>query len=350
MPERSLLLILLPLGVFAVNGFLSWHFGTPAGYFPRPSVPDGAAEAAGRLKTLAAFLLFAGMAVGVLVYAAWTLRLLDGRSRRGVLIAYFLTVAAGLAIVLQTQQFNGSPYLDQAFACSSFSRLNATPEELAPAGSDRPNAILPQAPNSPFAQRSPARRLIPGDLAPVPPHACPASQYGTLHLLIRIAGTLLLFAMPAVIFGAVTCLAAPHEGSVEERLKAWTVQAGRLNGFLYLAAAYMVSGLLFTSAELNWVIYSIHPADAGPLREEISAIVLHGGIANSLLIASYYLPVAMWLATNRPAEPKTAKPAGRSPKDGPAPLPDPFGPLKIAATILSPALVGLFGELLKFGG
>jgi hypothetical protein len=357
MPRRSLLLILLPLGVFAISGFLSWQFGKPAGYFPQPSVPNGAAEAAGRVKTIAAFLLFAGMAVGVLVYAAWTLRLLGRGSRIRVLVAYFLTVAAGLAVVRATEQFDGSPYLDQAFACSSFSQLNAPVADLALRDSGQRNWMTPQANTSPFAQRSPARPLRPNDLValrrlvPPPGPACPASQFNILHLFMQIAGTLLLFAMPAVIFGAVICLAVPDTGSTKERLKTWTLQAARLNGFLYLAAAYMVSGLLFTSTHLNWVAYSIHPDDVGPLRAYISGIVLHGGISNSLVIASYYLPVAAWLAAARPAESAPATPAGQAAEAGAQPAsPDPFAPLKIAATILAPALIGLAGDLLGLGG
>jgi hypothetical protein len=162
--------------------------------------------------------------------------------------------------------------------------------------------------------------------------------------MIRILGVLLLFGMPAVIFGAITCLAAPTAGSTKARLDAWALQTRRLNGFLYLAAAYMISGLLFTNAQLSWLGYSLHPDDLGPYRAYVGAIVLHGGISNSLIIASYYLPVATWLAATRPPRPQPAATDSRSAE---AETPDPFGPLKIAGTILAPALVGFLGELLK---
>ena len=73
MPARSSLLILPPLLVFAVVNFLTVQFGEPAGYFAQPWVANGASEAAGRTRTIAAFLLFAGMAVTVLVYSAGAL-------------------------------------------------------------------------------------------------------------------------------------------------------------------------------------------------------------------------------------------------------------------------------------
>ena len=127
------------------------------------------------------------------------------------------------------------------------------------------------------------------------------------------------------------------------------MQTRRLANFLYLAAGYMVSALLFISAHLHWVAYSLHPDDAGPFRAYASSIVMHSGISNSLMIASYYLPVATWLAARRPPTVGTA-PAGELAAGAAETPPDPFAPLTATAAILAPALIGLLSELLKLGG
>ena len=343
LPRQALLLVLLPLCVFATSGFLSLEWGTPAGPFAQPSVPNGNAESAGRVKAISAFMLFAAFSLGVLVVTWHTFRTLDGPSRRRTLIAYLVTVVAGLSIVLATRAFEATPYLDQKFACSSFALLEA-PAPGAWKESDSPV----EAKGDARARRAPWRLLSDDDLKPA--RECRNSQFRTLHRMITILGILLVFGMPAVIFGAIICLALPVVGPHQTRLDAWAQQARRLNTFLYLAAAYMISGLLFTSAQLGWVTYSIHPDDAGPVRAQISSILLHGGIANSLVIASYYLPVAVWLAKLRPAVADAVESA--VPKSRPATKhadADPFAPVKIAFTILAPTLVGFASQFLGLG-
>jgi hypothetical protein len=329
MPALSLLLVLPPLVVFILNNAFNVAFGDPAGYFPQPWLQNGAAEAAGRIKTIAAFLLFGGMSIGLLVVWLGSFRILDRRSAILVLAVYLLTVGFGSVVVDRAGVLRGTPYLDQAFACASFNHLDSVAQGQSSIGAAHPR---------PSARAQP----LPPDLAPV--EDCPASQFRLLHMMIRILGGLLLFGMPAVIFGAVTCLAAPAAGSTVERMEAWTLQTRRLNGFLYLAATYMISGILFTNAQLSWIGYSLHPEDLGPYRDYVGAIMLHAGIANSLLIASYYLPVALWLAATRPSQPHPAAVKGQAPR---ADAPDPFGPLRIGGAILAPALVGFLGELLK---
>jgi hypothetical protein len=327
MPALSLLLVLPPCMVYAASSLFSADFGNPAGWFPQPWLQNGAAEAAGRTKAIAAFLLFTGMAIGALVIWVSSFRLLDRRSAARLLIAYLLTVGAGSLAVYETRAFDGAPYLDQAFACASLNRLDPTPQE------QQADAV-----------RSPDRmtRLSGNRLDRV--ENCRAPQFQALRWMISVSAGLLLFGMPGMIFGAITCLAAPTTGSTKPRLDAWALQTRRLNAFLYLTATYMVSGLLFANAQLSWIGYSLHPDDLGPYRAYVGAIVLHSGISNSLMIASYYLPVALWLAAIRPPQPSPAAADSRSAE---AEAPNPFGPLKIAGTILAPALVGFLGELLK---
>lgn len=346
MPAGSALLILLPVLIFGATTFLGARYGIPDGYFAQPVIQDGNAEMAGRTRTFATFLLFAGMAIAVIVCWAAAFRMMDRGSTKNLLVAYLLTVVIGTSMVLAGGAFRGVPYLEGSFACSSFGHLTAPPSRVGPDVKAEPDSTAQKAEGS-RPTRPPPRRLLQTDLHPQ--RACGAPQADLLWWLRTIVGVLLLFGMPAVIFGAISCLALPKEGSAAKRLEAWTLQSRRLSGFLYLAAAYMISGLLFTSARLNWLGYSLHSDDVRPLRELVSSHMLYGGVSNSLIIASYYLPVALWLAASRPTGARAAGSGGGA-GEAQGPLPDPLGPPKIVATILSPALVGLFGELLKLGG
>lgn len=343
LPAGSSFLILPPLLVFAVVNLLSVQFGEPAGYFAQPWAANGAAEAAGRMRTIAAFLLFAGLAVAVLVYSIGAFAVLDRRSARRILVSYLLTTAAGLSIVLWAGAFQGTPYLDQGFACASFSRLEApqrAPERLR-------SALHAPADDASLPERPAPRLLNDEDRDPV--RHCSVAQFRILHTLIVILGVLLVFALPAAIFGAITCLALPTGGSKEERLAAWSLQTKRLANFLYLAAGYMVSALLFISAQLHWVTYSLHPDDAGAFRDYANSIVLHSGISNSLMIAAYYIPTAAWSARLKPATAESGAAGGATAREAPTSA-DPFAPLGATMAILAPALIGLFGEVLKLGG
>jgi hypothetical protein len=368
MPAPALLLIIPPLVIFGASGFFTFMHGAPSGYFPQPWLQNGAAEAAGRTKAIAAFLLCAGMEIAVLVIWASNFRMFDRQSAIRVLIVYLLTVGAGTAAVVAFKAFDGAPYLDQEFACDSFQRLSA-PQSISSPQQQAAHVVIQisSSPRSDAQQGTPLRPVgtnAARATGAMPPHhgdagqevrpapsaptelarGCSAPQFFTLHLMICILGGLLTLGMPAVIFGAITCLAAPTTGSKEERLAAWSSQARRLNNFLYLAAAYMISGLLFSNAQLSWIGFSLPPDDLGPYRAYVGAIVLHGGISNSLIIASYYLPVAIWLNAAKP--PRPASTAARTKEKG-VETPDPFAPLKIAGSILAPALVGFLGEFLK---
>ncbi|TMJ18352.1 MAG: hypothetical protein E6G92_00380 [Alphaproteobacteria bacterium] len=349
MPRGSTLLIAIPLLVFMLNGVADMWLRTPAGYFAQPSLQNAVAEAAGRSKTVAAFLLCASLEIVVLVASASSLRLLSLVARKRILIAYFLTVAAGTAMVLVSGAFKGAAYLDQTFACASFSRLERAPTAPVAPDSARPAYAGLESSGNPTPNEASSARFREPDVGWAP--GCTAPQFYLQQAMIQIVGVLLLFAMPAVIFGAISCLAMPEKDSPDDRFRAWTRQTRRLSNFLYLAAVFMISGLLFTNARLNWVIYSVHPDDIGPFRNYISSIAMHGGITNSLIIAAYYLPVATWLAAIRPDETESAESARPVPTaSDKGTAPDPFAPLKVALTIFAPAIVGLFSEFLKFGG
>jgi hypothetical protein len=157
---------------------------------------------------------------------------------------------------------------------------------------------------------------------------------------------MLFVAVPAMVFGTISCLARPLSKLSEKAAAALrSEQTERLNIFLYLSAFIMVSGLLFLSAALHWAGHGLQGADLNVYRQHVNALILFFGISYSLFIASYYVPVSLVLAEQRPAR---AASAGE--KEGGDVAYSPFTLLRVAATVFAPALVGLLGEVMKVPG
>lgn len=360
--------IFLPLLTFLIVNWVLMHWGGASMQVARPWIPDGHAEAAGRLRTEAAFLLYCGFAVAALAYAAIIVARLSTGSRTAILFAALVSLAVGAALVFAFGLDQGDLYLERDFPCASFDLLPAAKirsASLASAG----RALVPPAVKA--KGRPPARtereqltcRQGKPELSNLPlyrrawlPFHVPAARYGQdsyrmLRIMYGLAALILFLGVPPVIWGAVACLALPTTNSVREQYAAWAEQTGRLNRLLYITAGFMIAGLLFTNARMMWPAYSLHPDDLKAFSVHVSSLVLYLGVSNSLLIASYYLPVAAFLARARPRQPALF-PATRQSDGGraDAKAPDPWGAFRAAATILSPTLVALIGQLAKFTG
>jgi len=176
-----------------------------------------------------------------------------------------------------------------------------------------------------------------------------AGPFKDLKIMFALCALLLFVGMPSAVWGAVACLALPAES--DKAYGAWATQTVRLNRLLYATAGFMVTGLLFTSARLMWPAYSLYPADFKPYAAHVSALVQFTGVGNSLLIASYYLPCAAWLAKRRPSRDcADTDVTSAVAHDAPSEAPDPYGAFRTTAAILSPALVAVVAEFLKFTG
>jgi hypothetical protein len=354
-------LIVPPLVAFALTNFILTQWGQSSFELAQPMLADGNAEAAGRLRAGATFLLLCALGAAGLIYSAIIVARLVNGTRYALLLAWLASMALGIAIVFATGLHQGDPYLERDFACKSFDLL---PGNYAPPTSDRearrlrsvtPPAVLAKGPapqrgsfetlkgcrqGASHLGRLPLYRQS-WTILPVPEARYSQDSYRTLRLMYAISALLLFLAMPALVWAAIACLALPA-GSDEERREAWLSQTSRLNRLLYITAGFMVAGLLFTSARMMWPAYSLHPGDLPAFSRHVSSFVLFTGISNSLLIAAYYIPVATWLAKLRPPQSEA--------EDEQAKGPDPFAAFKTAATILSPALIALLNEMLKFTG
>lgn len=340
LPRWWAVFIVLPFVAFVAVNLLLSQWGSAAYAVAQPYRVDGHLEATGRLRTFATFVLFASFAVGVCLYALRIVLPLGRPVLHRIGIAYLLTALIGSSIAIASGVTKGDSYLEDRFACASLGFIGPAAAAAPPADAPPPRVTAEEL-------DCPAR----GDGF----FAIPARQgddpdyFRQLRILYTVAAVLLFLGTPAVVWGAVACLALPAAPDPQRSGSAWEDQTRRLNGLLYLTAAFLISGLFFSSARLNWPAYSLHPADAPAYAEHVRSFVLYLGVLNSVLIASIYLPVAAALAARKPAG--SSPPAADATEAAavfPAEQADPWAVYKTALTILSPAILALLGELLKF--
>jgi hypothetical protein len=202
------------------------------------------------------------------------------------------------------------------------------------------------------ANRAVADSFIRAALAPQAPRV---ESGGLFDRLLHIDATLfqlfqglngaqryfLALLTPALVLGSISCLAMPPRPTKSDCRR----QADRLNTYLYLSAATLVIGLIFLAAMLRWPAYGLNEAQAKAYGAHVDAYVLYWGITYSILIASYYVPVAVRLAgVGGAAAPPDPKEAGEGDDGATTHL---IAQAKALAALFAPAIAGLLGGVLK---
>jgi hypothetical protein len=403
--------ILLPCATFFITNLLLTRWGGAGLQLAHPWMANGNAEAAGRLKTEATFLLYCGLACCAIAYAIIIGSRLTRPSRFAILLGATVSLSFGVGVAFHFHLNEGDAYLERAFPCVAFELLRApeipNEEEKVSARAqadantigrhsmdDQPpnekreasaraqagantigrHSMDGQPPNekreasaraqagantigrrrmddTDFKCRQPANDGWLGQAFDVPHSWQGQDSLWELRIMYALSALLLFLGIPAVLLGAIACLALPETNSAREQYAAWAEQTKKLNRLLYITAGFMISGLLFTNARLMWPAFSLHPDDLKPFTAHVSSVVLYAGVSNSLLIASYYVPVAAFLARARPRRPlpvvgmRRDAEAQRDDREA-----DPWAAFRKAIAIMSPAIVALVGEMVKFAG
>ena len=317
---RTLAIAILPCAVVLLCGWLVWQYGNPGNHLAEPSLRDGHAEVAGRLKVLAAFLLMTAAGCAVLYYFIDGLRLLDRKSSRLLVAAFVVGALAGNALMSFQPFTRADRYIGMELTCESFKLIDEA-------------AATPPRPTADSAQAvvEEERRTV-GE--------CTAPKHRLFQNLTLFQRLFLAIVVPALILGTISCLAMPGRPN---RL-ACQLQTRRLNVHLYLAAGLMVSNLFFLGAVLQWPGYSLQPRDVEAFTAHVSSVVLFWGVFYSILIASFYVPAAIGLFGSI----NEAIPSELEPGDDDREAEAVFRPLRHIATIAAPALIGLIGEFVRF--
>src|SRR4051812_4964101 len=113
-------IIILPFLTFGVMNWMLTRWGAASLQLALPWVADGHAEAAGRLRTEASFLLYCGFAATTMAYVGIIVRPLAIPSRRLIAIGWAAALTAGVGLAFLLHLNRGDPYLENRFACASF--------------------------------------------------------------------------------------------------------------------------------------------------------------------------------------------------------------------------------------
>ena len=284
------LLVAIPsFGIYLLNDQLLATMGSAPISLSIPAEFDIRREHGARLEFLASFLVFIGVASGVI--AAFVLALLSLNKAARIRIA----VGALLLTLI----------------ASTILWMFPTPGIPADIG-------LPSG--CPAQENS----------------ACQVSGYPRLLAMLGYWKWGMVAAAAALVFGTICCLAdASPRAWRAIRIDVLKRQASRLQLFLYLSAMLLVSALLVQLTFLRWPRFAL--PDSGPLDAHVGMIILYYGVGYSIFLASFYLPVAVWLGRRAEAL------ADRDLRDEifKAATQGPVSLLRTGATILAPALAGI---------
>lgn len=325
-----LLIALGPIVVFVFSDQLLKRLGLPAEWMPPHFAEfDGNKEGAARLNTLGTFFLFMASAAGALAFFLYTLRLLD-RTWRSAVLAAFLILSGGTGLIVQTMNTPESQeYLGSALVCAALAHNPQT------SNVDIDGAV-PQGQQPRVKARD---QRINGK--------CMARSFNQLRDLLRWEKIGIVLGVASVVFGSICCLAGPRNSSAmaaEQKLSHYEEQSERLNTYLYLSALLLVTGLLFAAAFLRWPSHAL--MDTARYDTHANALISYYGFSYSVLIASYYAPVATILS----ARVKALKPAASATAKLPEAFRGPLQVLKIAAAIFSTTLASLLSNLVSVSG
>jgi hypothetical protein len=317
LPAGVIKIAFLPLAVIVVSSLLIMLFGTPFSGDNTLPFATGHLEAAARLKMLAAWLLLTAATLACLAYFARTSRAFASGTTARLTRAYFWFALFGVAAVLSGTVHGGPRFFGEPAICHAL------------AGSWDPGRL---------------REWL--ELWP----SCTGIRFTMLWWLNETQKIGLALLTPALVLGTISCLAMPEPAGRD----ACRFQARRLSMHLYLAAAVLVIGLLFLSALLRWPASGLAGDPASAYTAHVDAYIFFWGATYSVLIASYYVPVAIGL-TRTPLDPQVspAKPKARAKAraagdtdDDDSPISDLFSWFKTIAALFAPAIAGLLGGVL----
>lgn len=324
MPERKgalalepkmLGILALPFLVITISFALMPIAGVPLNPLAKAVVANGHAEAAGRLKMLATWLLLLMIGGACIGYFLLNLRLFTSRTRIWLIGAFIALAGVGVGTVL-TGAAEGPALIGERAIASAFAQ--------------GPHASIPDGieADSPAGCPFVASYVL----------RCPADAAGWrmalmwwLNFLQRV---LLALVSPALVLGTIACLAVPQRRPAPSSGRS---PPGRLKTHLYLTAGLFVSGLLYLSALLRWPAFAFQGAGHEAYLAHVDAFVLYWGVTYTLYIASYYMPVALLLTAQgeRDGIPEERLPAGQL-----------LDWTKTLAALFAPAIVGLLGNVL----
>lgn len=362
---RYLLIAVLPALVFSLSSVVIATYIPHSDILPaRVAEFDAHRAEAARVGVLATLMLFMGAASAALFFFVYTLRMFDRRGRVMPILA-FVAMAAGAIFVPQgVDRIAGIEARESLdFSGRSLACLAAGYDQARSDGARSPEPTERSEVGAPARQGGQKgvafARVWNGRDCQIPGFKKMMSL-GSLQLL----GVVLSFA--GLVIGAICCLATPGRTHSDDEagpdaaaspataatraaerppvadgaLQHWERQSEWLNIYLYLVGFLLATALLFLNAYGRWPGYVL--LDATRYHEHVAALVSYYGIVFSIMLAAFYIPVALILS----AKVKALKSATSGESKLPAAFQGPLQILKIVLGLFSTAIAGALPGIL----
>lgn len=347
--RHYLLIALLPAVVFLVNQLMLKYYAEPWDILPERIAEFHAyREGAARIGMLAAFMLFFGVAMAGLLFFAISLRVFRWKERGAMIVGFLLLAGAAVGLAMVVKDRTAEDYAGVSLFCIAAGYdetqvLDArTREEKARPGSGKAAAA------GVAVEYLPAHEI------------CPYPRFNRMRNLANWQFAFVCLTFAALVFAGIFCLAGPPAstngtaptkagGATPEAVTAqlpppqgnlpfWERQSEWLNACLYLSALLLASALVFINAFLQWPDYVL--TDAKDRDSYVASMVSYYGVTFSVMLASFYIPVAAILAS------KVRAAGGKLPAafKGPRQL------VKIVLGLSSTALAGAIPGILELVG
>jgi hypothetical protein len=319
---RYLLIAVLPVAVFWFGDHLVSYYGNYFIEIPRKTGAfDHVGEAAGRYIFYGVFLLFGVIAASVTAIAGFDVHFRFKPCARNL---FFVLVTALTGIVLVILLLWGGPKTYWLAGHELFDNMFA-------------NAAVfsCEFKGSPWQLDFNADSCVPGSME-------------TVFIVVLItANALTALGAASAVAGTISCLGARGEQSDDWTGPLLNEQTQRLRYYLYLSSALMVAGVLLIMAWLHWPDSYVLPESAARYQTLISSLTLYFGFNYSLIIFSFYVPVALILSGKAalvPVEAGAATPQNKASVMF-GTLPDTF---RTALALLSPFMTAVLGSVPSF--
>ncbi len=274
-PVRYFFIALVPILIFYQESVITDHFVTPQLQVGPGILTENWAwlETAGRFRFLGATWFFAALAMMVFVLVVRDLMQPTAPKTR---------IAAGIVLTL-IFVLAMSPSLGYALhpdAPRNYERLGGALFEAALGRGSLPGCGLPDD------------RWLLGVCGEIP----------MISLLNRMMDVINFFAglgVGALIVGMILCLEAQKPDALARQAAQLQRNLHRMRRQLYLSGLVLTFGIFFATSWMRWPLPMIAKEHVDAYAAVISAASLYTGIYFSLLILSFYLPVALILDGRR---------------------------------------------------
>ncbi len=270
-PVRYFFIALIPIAIFAQEAVISKHFLTADLPVSATILKDEWTwlETAGRMQFLTATWLFAALAFLVFVVVIRDLMEPTHKHTR-IAAGVVLITIFGLAI-MPSYRFWQDPD-----ALRNYHQLGGDLFEAALGRGTLPGCV------------GAGDRWLLGVCGDVP----------VIALLNRMIDVINIFAglgVGGLVVGMILCLEKPVGGDINLRAAQLELSVLRMRRQLYLSGLVLTIGIFFAASWMRWPLPMVDSAHLDAYSSVIGSALLYTGVYFSLLILSFYLPVAMIL-------------------------------------------------------